>query len=133
MNETLRNEKIGTFSERQAEKDIEVDGYLIPKGTQIVNALTEALNNKDTFPDPDNFNLDNMSEKKKLGLEFSPFGFGIRKCPGYRFSDMEVAIAGVEILSKFKLKVKDEDFNIGSTFGFVTKPAREIFVTVQKQ
>ena len=131
MNETLRHEKIATFSERQAEHDVEVDGFIIPKGTQILNAHCVSLDNEDDFPNPGEFNPDNFSDQRKHGLEFSPFGYGVRKCPGYRFADMEVCIAAVEVLKKFRIKVAEEDFNIESKFGFVTKPEREIFVTLQ--
>ena len=85
MDETLRHMKLGTFSERQAEQDVEIDGYVIPKGSQILNSLCITLDDKTAFPNPDAFDPGNFADGKSKGLSFSPFGFGIRKCPGYRY------------------------------------------------
>ena len=84
LNETLRHVKLAPFSERKAEKDVEVDGYVIKKGSQILNSLCLTLDDKNAFPNPDQFDLENCSDIKSKGLAFSPFGFGVRKCPGYR-------------------------------------------------
>ena len=86
MDETLRHMKVGTFSERKAEKDVEIGGYVIPEGSQIVNSLCITLDDKGAFPNPEAFDPDNFKDNKSKGLAFSPFGFGIRKCPGYRYS-----------------------------------------------
>ena len=84
LNETLRHVKLAPFSERKAEKDVEVDGYVIKKGSQILNSLCLTLDDKNAFPNPDQFDLENCSDIKSKGLAFSPFGFGVRKCPGCR-------------------------------------------------
>jgi len=132
MNETLRFYKVGLFSERKAEHDLEIDGLYIPKESQILNAICLTLDDKNNFPNPERFDPENFSEERKLGLAFSPFGFGVRKCPGYRFADVEMSIAAVEILSKFKIKVDKTEKIVGPVYGFVTKPEREISVTVEQ-
>jgi len=130
MDETLRFDKVGLFNERQVEKDLHIEGYVIPAGTMVLNAICITLDDKNLFPNPDEFDPTNCQDIKKAGLAFSPFGFGVRKCPGYRFSNMEMAIAAVEVLTKFKLSlVNPDEERIGQVHGFVTKPEREIFVT----
>ena len=104
----------------------------IPKESQILNAICLTLDDKNNFPNPERFDPENFSEERKLGLAFSPFGFGVRKCPGYRFADVEMSIAAVEILSKFKIKVDKTEKIVGPVYGFVTKPEREILVTVEQ-
>ena len=84
MHETLRHVKLAPFTERKAERDVEVDGFIIKKGSQVVNALCLTLDDKKAFPNPDKFDPENFSGIKGKGLAFSPFGFGVRKCPGYR-------------------------------------------------
>ena len=86
MDETLRYAKIATFTARQAEKDFEIDGFLIEKGTQLLNAISVTMNNESLFPEPEVFNPErfNPENKKAKLLANSPFGFGVRKCPGYR-------------------------------------------------
>jgi len=132
MNETLRFYKVGLFSERKAEHDVEIDGFIIPKDSQILNALCLTLDDKNSFPNPDYFDPENFAEDRKLGIAFSPFGFGVRKCPGYRFADVEMAIAAILILSKFKISVDKTEGTVGPVYGFVTKPEREIWVTVEQ-
>ena len=85
MNETLRFGKIGLFSERQAEKDTEIGGFVISKGSQILNALAITLDDPETFPNPGEFDPErNFPDNKNHGMAYTPFGFGVRKCPGYR-------------------------------------------------
>ena len=85
MNETLRYGKIGLFSERQALRDMEIGGFVITKGSQIINALAVALDNPETFANPGEFDPEaNFPDGKNPGMAYSPFGFGVRKCPGYR-------------------------------------------------
>ena len=85
MNETLRYGKIGLFSERQALRDMEIGGFVITKGSQIINALAVALDNPEAFANPGEFDPEaNFPDGKNPGMAYSPFGFGVRKCPGYR-------------------------------------------------
>ena len=85
MSETLRLGKIGLFSERQAERDTKIGGFDIRKGTQILNALALTLDDPETFANPEEFDPEaNFPEDKAQGMAYTPFGFGVRKCPGYR-------------------------------------------------
>ena len=132
MDETLRLEKLAAFNERQAEEDIEIAGFVIPKGTQVLNALCLSLDDTNSFPNPTSFDLKNVENVKNAGLAFSPFGFGVRKCPGYRFSNLEVALVAMELLTRFRVSVNKSQEKIKSAHGFVTKPAREIFVKIEE-
>ena len=69
MDETLRLYKIGSFSERQAETDIEIDGFLIPQGTQVINALCLTLDDTNAFPSPETFDIENVRSVKKVSPE----------------------------------------------------------------
>jgi len=134
MDETLRHMKVGTFSERKADKDVEIGGFFIPEGSQIVNSLCLTLDDKSTFPNPEVFDPDNFQNtKSSKSLAFSPFGFGIRKCPGYRFANMEMVVAAVEVLSRFKVVVIDNENVVKPVYGFVTKPDKECWVKIMAQ
>lgn len=56
------------------------------------------------WKDPEKFQperfLDENCKKIRNGLYF-PFGFGARKCIGYRFAEMEAKIVLAEILRKY--------------------------------
>jgi len=134
MDETLRYAKLATFTGRQAENDFEIDGFLIEKGTQLLNAICVTMNNESLFPQPEVFNPErfNPENKKAKLLANSPFGFGVRKCPGYRFSNMEVIVIVVELLTRFKVELANPDEEeIKPIYGFVAKPEREIFVKLK--
>ena len=132
MDETLRHAKIGLFTERQAETDMEVEGFHIPQGSQILNALCLTLDDKNSFKNPGNFDPDNIQPARKTGLAFSPFGFGVRKCPGYKFAEVEMALVATEILARFNIEIAEEDRNVQHVYGFITKPDREISVQLGK-
>jgi len=132
MNETLRQVKLGLFTERRAEKDVEIGGFLIKEGSQVVNAICLTLDDKKAFPNPDQFDPENCCETKTKGLAFSPFGFGVRKCPGYRFATAELFVGAVEVLSKYKVVVTDKENIVKPVHGFITKPDREVWVEMQQ-
>lgn len=127
MEETLRVSRVGVFSERQVTEDIMVDGFRIKAGTQLLIPLSVILYDEENFPNPEMFDPERTNRK---GSVFGPFGYGVRKCPGYRFSNLEVCVTAVVLLSKYRLEVDTTQDKVGVVFGFVAKPDRDIEVTV---
>eukprot|EP00091_Calanus_sinicus_P016893 TRINITY_DN3652_c0_g1_i2.p1 TRINITY_DN3652_c0_g1~~TRINITY_DN3652_c0_g1_i2.p1 ORF type:complete len:447 (+),score=111.64 TRINITY_DN3652_c0_g1_i2:82-1422(+) len=72
MDETLRHMKVATFSERQAEKDVEIDGYLIPKGSQILNSLCLTLDDKRAFETQMHLTLRTLKNDEIKDLHSAP-------------------------------------------------------------
>ena len=71
--------------------------------------------------------------KEKEPLAFEPFGFaGKRKCPGYRFSYVEVTVFLSILMRRFKFRLA-EDIDPGHVYGLVTKPDKDIYITVSKR
>ena len=118
------------FTEREAETDLEIGGLNIPRGSQIINAICLTLDDQKSFKNPAVFDPENIVPG--AGLAFSPFGFGVRKCPGYRFAELEMMLVAVEILSRFKINVDEKDRNVRPVYGFITKPDREISIRLEK-
>lgn len=82
--------------------------------------------------DPDRFLPSEV--QKRPGLAFIPFGFGQRKCPGYKFSLFEGLIMTVHVVRKFKiLPASKDNYHIEPNFGFVTKPEKEVWVKLEKR
>ena len=87
--------------------------------------LHRKTTDKNSFKNPGNFDPDNIQPGRKTGLAFSPFGFGVRKCPGYKFAEVEMALVATEILARFKIEIAEEDRNVKHVYGFITKPDRD--------
>jgi len=128
MEETLRISRVAVFSERQVNEDIVVDGFRIEAGTQLLIPLSIILHDEENFPNPEMFDPERTNRK---GSAFGPFGYGVRKCPGYRFSNLEVCVTAVEILSKYRLEVDRTLERVKVVFGFIAKPDRDIMVTLR--
>ena len=63
-------------------RDIEIDGYVIPKGMLVAVNILNVHRDPDTWPDPDNFNPDNFLDKDgKLINQDRLIPFGIGKPP----------------------------------------------------
>ncbi|XP_019253438.1 PREDICTED: taxane 13-alpha-hydroxylase-like [Nicotiana attenuata] len=78
---------------RQAVKDIEYGGYLIPKGWQIfwVTAMTHMDNS--IFQEPEKFDPARFENQATLPpYNFIAFGGGARVCPGYEFAKIETLV-----------------------------------------
>lgn len=134
INETLRLFPPGSFSTRIANKNLVIDGHSIPEGTHLLNALCVSLMDPKIFPEPQTFNPDRFSpgNLSPQSLAFSPFGFGVRKCPGYKFAHMEVLTAVAVVVQRFRITMVDGGKRVQPKFGFVTKPQQEIWGNVCK-
>ena len=51
QDETLRMSTLGPYAARYSDKDISVDGYNVPAGTPIIQALGVALKNETQWED----------------------------------------------------------------------------------
>ncbi|KAN0042403.1 hypothetical protein ACTFIV_004967 [Dictyostelium citrinum] len=96
-------------------KDIFLEGYFIPKGSQIIqNIYSCHLNDKDwenPFEfNPDRFLNDNLLEKKLI-----TFGIGPRNCLGFQMALMSLWIVDAILLKSIKFSSKD----------FIQEEARE--------
>ncbi len=81
--------------------------------------------------DPDRFS----SGPHSYGACFSPFGLGPRRCPGFNFAYHELYAAVAAILPRFKILPvnKNGEEEVGRIYGLVTKPDREIWITLEKR
>ncbi|KAH6775983.1 hypothetical protein C2S52_013544 [Perilla frutescens var. hirtella] len=88
--EALRMYPPVMFSFRQVLKDIEMEGYVIPKGWQVFWAGCMTQLDESIYPDPYKFN---PSRYEKHGATpphtFVAFGGGARTCPGNEFARIE--------------------------------------------
>jgi cytochrome P450 len=77
---------------RRALKDVEIDGYLVPKDRVVLYAPYTLHRREEYFPEPEKFDPERFTpEREKLlpRYAFVPFGAGPRICIGMYFAMME--------------------------------------------
>mmetsp|Transcript_34003 Transcript_34003/g.107992 ORF Transcript_34003/g.107992 Transcript_34003/m.107992 type:complete len:123 (-) Transcript_34003:106-474(-) len=90
---------INTIS-RAVVEDMEIEGYLIPKGWKVSANLAEVHQIKDML----DIDISNDHKSMRL-LENCPFGLGNRMCLGYKFANFELTVWLMCILSKYSIAV----------------------------
>ncbi|KAK1262919.1 3-epi-6-deoxocathasterone 23-monooxygenase [Acorus gramineus] len=92
ISETLRMGNIINAVWRKALKDVNIKGYVIPKGWGILTSFSSIHLDEENYENPYKFNPWRWERKEGNPLNFTPFGGGQRLCPGGDFSRLEVAI-----------------------------------------
>jgi cytochrome P450 family 110 len=78
-----------------------------PRATgDVIGVALPALHaDPDVWPDPRRFDPERFLTRKPPPAEYSPFGYGHRRCPGAAFASMELSIALGTILSRVELQI----------------------------
>jgi cytochrome P450 len=107
--ETLRMVPPTFANMRKAVADVEVGGYVIPKGWQVITAATMTHLDPAIFPDPGRFEPARFeaAAAKSAPPPFSyvPFGGGARACPGNEFARAETLVAMHYIVTGFRWRL----------------------------
>jgi cytochrome P450 len=77
---------------RRALRDVEIDGYHVPKGRVVLLAPYTLHRREEYFPDPEKFDPERFTperEKRLPRYAYLPFGAGPRICIGMYFAMME--------------------------------------------
>ena len=90
---------------RECHQDFDLSGIHIPAGTEVVIPIYALHHDPDAWKDPEKFDPERFRGARKDThhlFQFLPFGGGPRNCIGMRFALLEIKIALVKILSKYK-------------------------------
>ncbi|PKI67691.1 hypothetical protein CRG98_011904 [Punica granatum] len=98
---------------RTAVRDIEYDGYLIPKGWQIFWVSSMTHMDESIFPEPSKFNPDRYENQLSVPPYcFVGFGGGPRICPGNEFARIETLVTIHYLVTRFSWKMcSDNSFS----------------------
>lgn len=86
VEEGMRYQPVVSGIPRIAMRDIEIDGYLVPKGAVIAISIISALRDPEIFSEPDRFNIHRADQQR---WHFG-FGAGAHRCVGEALARAEM-------------------------------------------
>ena len=99
-----------TLNCRQANEDVTIGDYLVPKDKVIFIAPFANHHNPRYFPNPDHFDPERFSEENEKRLPryaYMPFGGGPRVCIGNSFAMMEAKLILASFAKKFRFELSE--------------------------
>ncbi|KAH9627502.1 hypothetical protein KSS87_006193 [Heliosperma pusillum] len=109
VDETLRWVSFSFMVFREAKKDFNLNGYLIPKGWKVLTWFRHVHLNPEVWPEPLRFNPDRWDDLVPKAGTFLPFGAGTRLCPGNDLAKLEISIFLHYFLLGYKVQRKNPD------------------------
>ncbi|KAI3743804.1 hypothetical protein L1987_56871 [Smallanthus sonchifolius] len=107
VDETLRIVSLSFMTFREAKKDVEFKGYVIPKGWKLLIWYRGIHHNPQNYPQPEEFNPSRWDNYVPKPGVFLPFGAGTRLCPGNDLAKLEISIFLHHFLLKYKLEMEN--------------------------
>lgn len=108
ITETLRMGNVIIGVMRKAMRDVEIKGYLIPKGWCAFAYFRSVHLDESNYDWPYEFNPWRWQEKDTSNCNFTPFGGGQRLCPGLDLARLEASIFLHHLVTQFRW-VAEED------------------------
>ena len=126
---------------RKAEEDVEINGYTVPKGAQVLVNVWAVGRDPNTWDRPNFFMperfLGSDIDVKGRNFELIPFGAGRRLCPGLPLAMRMVQMMLGTLINSFDWKLeggmKAEEMDMEDKFGITlekAQPVRAVAVTV---
>ncbi|KAI3772305.1 hypothetical protein L6452_03487 [Arctium lappa] len=111
IQETLRAASILSFTYREAVEDVEMEGYLIPKGWKVLPLFRTIHYSSDFFPHPNKFDPSRFQVSPRPNT-YMPFGNGAHSCPGSDLAKLEMLVLLHHLTTTLRWEVIGEDDGI---------------------
>ena len=94
IKEVMRIYPIVAVSVRTVTNTVSVEGYELPVGARIFIGQAASHYMKDTFPEPERFDIDRYlpDRREDAGLGYAPGGLGPHACLGYHWMELQLAV-----------------------------------------
>lgn len=107
FNESLRMYPPAWIIARRAKEDYGINGYIIPKGSDIYMSQYVVHHDSRYFRDPYEFRPERWEDRSQLPrYAFFPFGGGTRRCIGEPFAYMEAVLLMSVISQRWNLSLQ---------------------------
>ncbi|OWA52717.1 Cytochrome P450 3A31 [Hypsibius exemplaris] len=129
---------VTSFVTRLASETVTIDGVTIPAGAGVEVPLWYLQHDPEVWDRPYEFNPERFSPENKSSIPpmaYMPFGAGPRNCVGMRFAQLEIKIAFVRILQRFRLTTcweSEPEIKLKHTTVSIS-PANGVFVRLEKR
>lgn len=91
---------------RRTIEPADLGGYHLPSGTQVFYSVYSVQRDAEVYDNPNDFDPKRwLGSKKYPRTAYLPFGAGVRNCIGEHFALVEISIAIVNILHRYKLSL----------------------------
>ncbi|KAK2406183.1 beta-amyrin 11-oxidase [Trifolium repens] len=114
INEVLRCANIAFSTFREATSDININGYLIPKGWRVLIWARAIHMDSMYYPNAEEFNPSRWDNYTAKPGTFLPFGGGSRLCPGGDLVKLETAIFLHYFLLNYRLERVNPECHVTS-------------------
>ncbi|XVF13579.1 hypothetical protein REPUB_Repub08aG0219400 [Reevesia pubescens] len=104
IDETLRISNIALAFARKAKVDVDINGYIIPKGWKVMTWNRAVHLNSENYSNPKEFLPSRWDDHKTKVGSFIPFGAGSRTCPGADLTKLEASIFLHYFLLNYRLE-----------------------------
>lgn len=121
---------------RSLKEDCYINGYKLPKGTNVL-ILTYVLHrDPEIFPEPDEFRPERFFPENSKGRHpyaYVPFSAGPRNCIGQRFAQMEEKTLLALILRRFWVDCSQKPEELGLSGELILRPNNGIWVQLKRR
>ncbi len=107
IEEGMRIDAIGRGAGRRLARDMNLGGYDLPAGTQVVAYVYHHSIDPENFAAAERFDPDQMLGRRLKAHESAPFGMGYRRCIGAAFALFEMKVLTAQIVRRATFAVPE--------------------------